>query len=122
MPTENPDNLTAALPPPSAEEQEHSTCLVSLIREEMGEGVMPFTRFMELALFAPGLGYYSAGKTKFGEAGDFVTAPEMGEVFAWCLAQQCRQILESLHGGEDSGVRHRQARQVRSGDRELHRI
>ena len=101
MPTENPgDPDTAALPPPSAEEQQHSAHLVSLICDEMGDGVMSFTRFMELALFAPGLGYYSAGKTKFGAAGDFVTAPEMGEVFAWCLAHQCRQILSSLRGGD----------------------
>lgn len=101
MPTENLHDLdTTSLPHPSTEEQEHSGHLVSLIRKEMGKGVMPFTRFMELALFAPGQGYYSAGKTKFGEAGDFITAPEMGEVFAYCLAQQCYQVLSSLHGGD----------------------
>lgn len=101
MPTKNTGDIdTTVLPLPSAEEQEHSAHLVALIRDEMGDGVMPLTRFMELALFAPGLGYYSAGKTKFGAAGDFVTAPEMGEVFAYCLAQQCRQILGSLHGGD----------------------
>ncbi len=101
MPIKNPGDLdTSALPPPTAEEQQLSTRLASLIREEMGEGTMPFSRFMELALFAPGLGYYSAGKTKFGEAGDFVTAPEMGDVFAFCLARQCCQILKSLHGGD----------------------
>ncbi len=101
MPTENPGDLeTTTLPPPSAEELAHSARLVSLIREEMGDGVLPFSRFMQLALFAPELGYYSAGKTKFGVAGDFVTAPEMGEVFAYCLAQQCQQILGSMNGGD----------------------
>jgi SAM-dependent MidA family methyltransferase len=101
MPTHNPDDLdTSVLPQPTVEEQQLSTRLTSLIREEMGEGIMPFSRFMELALFAPGLGYYSAGKTKFGEAGDFITAPEMGDVFAFCLARQCCQILKSLHGGD----------------------
>lgn len=101
MPTENPGDLdTTTLPPPSAEELAHSARLVSLIHEEMGDGVLSFSRFMQLVLFAPELGYYSAGKTKFGVAGDFVTAPEMGEVFAYCLAQQCQQILGSLNGGD----------------------
>lgn len=46
---------------------------------------MPFSRFMERCLYAPGLGYYSAGRTKFGAAGDFVTAPELGSFFAQCV-------------------------------------
>lgn len=63
MPTKNPGDLdTSVLPPPAVEEQQLSKRLTSLIREEMSEGTMPFSRFMELALFAPGLGYYSAGK------------------------------------------------------------
>ena len=48
---------------------------------------------MELALHAPGLGYYSAGARKFGIAGDFVTAPELGSLFARTLARQAAQIL-----------------------------
>ena len=48
---------------------------------------------MELALYAPGLGYYSAGARKFGIAGDFVTAPELGSLFAHSLARQAAQIL-----------------------------
>jgi SAM-dependent MidA family methyltransferase len=55
---------------------------------------------MELSLYAPGLGYYSGGRQKFGAAGDFVTAPELGSVFARCLARQCREILEVLGGGD----------------------
>lgn len=54
---------------------------------------------MELALYAPGLGYYSAGSQKFGEAGDFVTAPEISSLFSRCLARQCQQILEGLEQG-----------------------
>lgn len=101
MPTKKPGNLdTSVLPPPTVEEQQLSKHLASIIRDEIGEETMPFSRFMELAQFAPGLGYYSAGKTKFGEAGDFITAPEMGDVFAYCLARQCCQILKSLHGGD----------------------
>jgi SAM-dependent MidA family methyltransferase len=55
---------------------------------------------MELALYAPGLGYYAAGKYKFGAAGDFVTAPEMGSLFARCLARPCQSILAQLGGGD----------------------
>ncbi len=51
---------------------------------------------MELSLYAPVLGYYSAGRPKFNAAGDFVTAPELSPVFAQCLARQCRQILNEL--------------------------
>lgn len=54
---------------------------------------MPFERFMELALYAPGLGYYSAGARRFGAGGDYVTAPEITPLFARCLARQCQQIL-----------------------------
>jgi SAM-dependent MidA family methyltransferase len=55
-----------------------------------------FSRFMEMALYEPGLGYYSAGLRKFGEGGDFVTAPELGNVFARCLARQVEQVGNSL--------------------------
>ena len=80
--------MNTPLPQPSAEERAHSGRLVALIREEItSQGPMPFSRFMELALYAPGLGYYSAGSTKFGPAGDFVTAPELGPLFARCMAQ-----------------------------------
>jgi SAM-dependent MidA family methyltransferase len=55
---------------------------------------------MELALYAPGLGYYRAGARKFGPGGDFVTAPELSPLFARCLARQCQEILHALGGGE----------------------
>jgi len=91
-----------ALPPPSAEEQAHSHRLVRRVREEISRsgGAISFARFMELALYAPGLGYYAAGRHKFGAGGDFITAPELGPLFARCLARQCRQILEALTGGD----------------------
>lgn len=63
-------------------------------------GQIPFDQYMDLALYAPGLGYYAAGARKFGEAGDFVTAPEISPLFARCLANQCGQILGGLGGGE----------------------
>lgn len=55
---------------------------------------------MDLALYAPGLGYYAAGTTKFGEAGDFVTAPELTPLFARALARQVGAILATVPGGD----------------------
>jgi SAM-dependent MidA family methyltransferase len=48
---------------------------------EAAGGLLPFDRFMELALYAPGLGYYVAGAAKLGPAGDIVTAPEISPLF-----------------------------------------
>lgn len=91
-----------SLPEPTPEEQAISEHLSELIRTqiEQADGAISFARFMELALYAPQLGYYSAGQRKFGMAGDFVTAPELGPVFAKCLARQCAQILASLRTGD----------------------
>jgi SAM-dependent MidA family methyltransferase len=59
-------------------------------------GWIGFDRFMQLALYEPGLGYYSAGARKFGAAGDFITAPEVAPVFSRCLALQCAEVLREL--------------------------
>ena len=53
---------------------------------------------MEEVLYAPGLGYYSAGAVKFGEEGDFVTAPGLSPLFSICVARQCEEILEQAGG------------------------
>jgi SAM-dependent MidA family methyltransferase len=94
-------NRANELPIPSDDEQAHSERLQALIRDEIAaaNGLITFARFMELALYAPGLGYYAAGARKFGEAGDFVTAPELSPLFSQCLAQQCQQLLRHLGGG-----------------------
>lgn len=63
-------------------------------------GRLPFDRFMELALYAPGLGYYTGGAHKLGRGGDFVTAPELTPLFGRTLAGQCREVLERLGGGD----------------------
>ncbi|MGB5251953.1 MAG: SAM-dependent methyltransferase [Sedimenticolaceae bacterium] len=63
------------------------------------EGLLPFDRYMELALYAPGLGYYLNGRRKFGESGDFITAPEASPLFSRCLAHQVAECLEKC-GGE----------------------
>lgn len=59
-------------------------------------GMIRFEDYMKLALYAPGLGYYSSNLRKFGKYGDFVTAPELGTTFASCLAKQCQQIFALL--------------------------
>jgi SAM-dependent MidA family methyltransferase len=76
----------------------HSARLAAMVREQIAAngGSIPFSRFMELALYAPGLGYYSAGATKFGPEGDFVTAPELGPVFAACTAEAVAPVLQQL--------------------------
>ncbi|MGB0133086.1 class I SAM-dependent methyltransferase [Dokdonella sp.] len=85
------------LPTPSDLELAHSQGLIELIRAEiLAQGPMPFSRFMERCLYAPGLGYYSAGRTKFGAAGDFVTAPELGSLFAQTIADSLMPCLRQL--------------------------
>jgi SAM-dependent MidA family methyltransferase len=85
------------LPAPSADALAHSARLIERIAREIAAagGWLSFARYMELALHAPGLGYYSAGSTKFGTAGDFVTAPTLGRVFGRTLARQAAQILHA---------------------------
>jgi SAM-dependent MidA family methyltransferase len=80
----------------------HSQRLQDVIRAEIEAkgGAMEFSRFMELALYAPGLGYYTAGQQKFGEQGDFVTAPELGGLFAACVARCCHDGLAQCGGGD----------------------
>ncbi|MHB1292107.1 MAG: class I SAM-dependent methyltransferase [Sulfuricella sp.] len=88
------------LPAPDPAALEYSEKTVALIGREIESagGWIPFSRFMELALYAPGLGYYSAGMHKFGAAGDFVTAPEISALFGQTLAQQAAQVLELTDG------------------------
>jgi SAM-dependent MidA family methyltransferase len=87
-----------SLPPLTPEQAEHSTRLVERIRDEIEahHGWISFERFMEMALYEPGLGYYSAGSLKFGEAGDFITAPEISPLFSRCLAHQCVEVFAQL--------------------------
>lgn len=67
--------------------------LLSLIKEHINRtGKITFAEFMHHALYSPGLGYYSADTIKFGKQGDFITAPEIGNLFAQCLANHCKQI------------------------------
>ncbi|HEX7113052.1 MAG TPA: SAM-dependent methyltransferase [Mizugakiibacter sp.] len=89
--------MSTPLPEPSADERALSRRLCDQLREEIAaHGHVPFSRFMERCLYAPGLGYYSAGRTKFGAAGDFVTAPELGELFARCVVNAVLPALRAL--------------------------
>jgi len=89
------------LPPLSADEQQHSAAVAAMLREAIGksDGWLSFERFMDIALYAPGLGYYSAGSAKIGPSGDFVTAPEVSDLFSRCVARQCAEVLART-GGE----------------------
>ncbi len=94
-------HIPTDLPVPSPEEQAHSQRLIEHIRQEIQQlGPISFARFMELALYQPGLGYYSAGLQKLGAQGDFITAPELSPLFALCLARQCEEVLRRLGGGD----------------------
>jgi len=89
--------MQASLPTPSPEALAHSERLCTLIRNDIAAqgGWIPFSRFMELALYAPGLGYYTAGARKFGEAGDFITAPELSALFGRTLAKQLIEVMQA---------------------------
>ncbi|HEY2808422.1 MAG TPA: SAM-dependent methyltransferase [Steroidobacteraceae bacterium] len=88
------------LPPLSADQQRHSAALAALIRDQVlgAGGWISFERFMELALYAPGMGYYSAGARKLGPGGDFVTAPQMSGLFSRCVARGCAEVLARCGG------------------------
>ena len=91
-------SIPTDLPALTPDEQAHSDLLLERIRAEIAAcgGWLSFARFMEMALYEPGLGYYSAGSRKLGRDGDFVTAPEVSALFSRCLAAQCAEILERL--------------------------
>ena len=90
------------LPVPSPEALAHSDSVRAHVRQQIDAagGWISFAEYMGLVLYAPGLGYYSAGANKFGELGDFVTAPVISPIFSQCLAGQCAEVLVSLGGGK----------------------
>lgn len=85
----------------SPDEIEHTERVHALVAREIAaaSGWISFERYMELVLYAPGLGYYSAGARKLGAAGDFTTAPEISRLFGACVAQQSAQVLRHCGGG-----------------------
>jgi SAM-dependent MidA family methyltransferase len=99
------------LPAPPPEALAVSERLHQLIAQEIERagGWLSFARYMELALYAPGLGYYMAGARRLGRDGDFVTAPEISRLFGRTLARQVKQLAgfglhEILEIGAGSGA------------------
>ena len=90
-----------SLPLPDAQALAHSASVADAVRAAMGAngGWLSFAAYMQIVLYAPGLGYYVAGARKFGEAGDFVTAPELTPLYGRSLAVQLAPILQ--HGDGD---------------------
>jgi len=90
----------STLPTPSRDAEEHSLQLQTLIQQSIKKagGWIDFADFMQLVLYTPQLGYYSAGNQKFGSGGDFVTAPEISALFGQSLANQVAQVLELTAG------------------------
>ncbi len=93
--------MTRQLPTPEPSAQNSSLQLQELIRQAINQqGAISFARYMELCLYASGLGYYQGGMHKLGRGGDFTTAPEISPLFGRCIAQQIREILEHLGSGD----------------------
>ncbi|MCU7799248.1 MAG: SAM-dependent methyltransferase [gamma proteobacterium symbiont of Lucinoma myriamae] len=108
----NPKQAKNSFPEPSAAVKAHSDQLKQLIQDAIKaqDGKITFADYMNKALYAPGLGYYSAGLKKFGKQGDFITAPEISPLFSQCLALQCIHIMQQsnqqvlLEVGAGSGI------------------
>ena len=79
-------------------ETAHTELLSQKIMAEIASkgGWIPFSRYMEMALYAPGMGYYSAGAHKLGAGGDFTTAPELSPLFGAAIVETLLPILEGL--------------------------
>jgi len=71
-----------------------------LIADIEKHGPMPFSEYMQRSLYQQGLGYYVNGMSKFGHTGDFTTAPEISDDFAFCVATQCKQIFDEIGSAE----------------------
>jgi SAM-dependent MidA family methyltransferase len=83
-------------------ESAHAARVLARIRERIAAagGWLPFDAYMQMALYEPGLGYYSAGAHKLGAGGDFTTAPETSSLFGHCLARHAQQVLGATGGGD----------------------
>jgi SAM-dependent MidA family methyltransferase len=98
------------MPAPDGVQQAHVEAMHTALRRYITEhgGWIGFDEYLEQVLYAPGLGYYSAGATKLGAVGDFTTAPEISPLFGACIARQCAPFLQSdgelLELGAGSGA------------------
>jgi SAM-dependent MidA family methyltransferase len=94
--------MPGGAPELTPEEALHGEQVARRLRDLIGGagGWIPFSIFMQCALYEPGLGYYATGRVHFGARGDFVTAPELSPLYARCLAHQCTEILARTEGGD----------------------
>ena len=105
-------SFDSSLPLPDEAAQAHSARVVARVRDEIANarGFISLSRYLELVLYAPGLGYYVAGARKFGAAGDFVTGPELTPLYGAALARQIAAVLDAtstrdvIELGAGSGV------------------
>lgn len=88
----------SSLPRPDGDSAAHSARVTDYVHEKIAAagGQISFAEYMHHVLYAPGLGYYSAGATKFAAAGDFVTAPEVSPIFGYVLARQCAAVINEV--------------------------
>ena len=93
--------MRSVSPPPGDEARAVSDTLLEKIVQAIAhhDGCLPFDSYMTMALYEPGLGYYSNGLLPFGEQGDFVTAPESGSLFSRCLARAIASVLQQVDNG-----------------------
>lgn len=106
-----PQNISQTLAEPDHAAQQHSQSVCKQLTNfiETQGGLISFDEYMRFVLYEPGLGYYSAGSRKFGESGDFITAPELSPLFSMCIAAQCEQVFTQISAnilelGAGSGV------------------
>lgn len=97
---QDPDSINLPEPDPDSERSSRRCHAFIAERIESEGGMISFAEFMHHALYAPGLGYYTAGNTKFGEAGDFVTAPEVSSLFGYVLARQAAPVLAAIDNAD----------------------
>ncbi|MGH8256428.1 MAG: SAM-dependent methyltransferase, partial [Steroidobacteraceae bacterium] len=95
------EGATSILPPLDADQAAHAALVLQAVRQGVSAhgGWLAFDDYLRLVLYAPGLGYYSAGSAKLGRGGDFITAPELSALFGRALARQCAEVLRRLGGG-----------------------
>lgn len=93
--------LLSNLPPLSQEESRHEAAVLAAVHASLAAqgGWLSLQDYLRIVLYAPGLGYYSAGSVKLGRGGDYVTSPELGALFGRALARQCAQLLALTGGG-----------------------
>jgi SAM-dependent MidA family methyltransferase len=94
------NHADVAFPQSSPDALAHSEKLSALICRDIADrgGWVPFERYMELALYAPSLGYYSAGAKKIGKDGDFITAPEISALYGQCIARCAADVIAQTGG------------------------